>query len=149
MTKRAKVVHWATYTGALRIACGKRDPVGGPKLSYTSDRKKVTCKTCMRIISEKPNKPPVHEVEQYAHDAAFADVTQLRMQYAGAIGLLCELSTQLSRNGERADNLDSIELAVADFCKLTGWSYRRIVHRIEVFQPTTKGASEHGKSKES
>jgi hypothetical protein len=60
---------------------------------------------------------------------------KLQMQYAGAIGLLCDLSTQLRENGECSDNLDSIEQAVGDFCDLTGWKYKRILQRIEVFPP--------------
>lgn len=63
------------------------------------------------------------------------NVADLRLQYAGAIGLLCELSTQLRNSCERDDHLDSIEQAVSDWCKLTGWSYNRILHRIEVFPP--------------
>lgn len=60
----------------------------------------------------------------------------MRMQYAGAIGLLCELSTQLRNSGgERDDHLDSIERCVNDWCNLTGWTYKRILHRIEVFPP--------------
>ncbi len=59
----------------------------------------------------------------------------LRIKYAGAIGLLCNLSTQLSNNGERNDNIDNIEDAVRDFCKLSGWSYTRTMHRIEGFPP--------------
>ena len=60
----------------------------------------------------------------------------MRMQFAGAVGLLCELSTQLRNSGgERDDHLDSIERCVSDWCALTGWSYKRILHRIEVFPP--------------
>lgn len=152
MTKRSKVWHWAIYTGALRIACGKREAVGGAKLNYTTDRKKVTCKTCVQRMSNKPTRPPTHEVEGYASDGDFepaAKLAELRMQYAGAVGLLCELSPHLSCIIDRDDYLNSIELAAADFCRLTGWSYRRVVHRIEVFPPAIKGANEHGKSKES
>ncbi len=60
----------------------------------------------------------------------------MRMQYAGAIGLLCELSTQLRNSGgERDEQLDNIERCVADWCDLTGWTYKRILQRIEVFPP--------------
>jgi hypothetical protein len=58
------------------------------------------------------------------------------MGYAGAIGLLCELSTQIRDCGAKRDEyLDSIERCVADWCGITGWTYKRILHRIEVFPP--------------
>jgi hypothetical protein len=61
-----------------------------------------------------------------------------RLNYAGAIGLLCECSVVLG-NGYEADDLrDSIERAVADFCDMTDWTYRRVLDRIEVFPPQEK-----------
>lgn len=78
------------------------------------------------------------DAEQLRASAPPSRYLEMREKYAGAIGLLCMLSTQLRDNFERDDHLDSIEAAVQDFCKLTGWSYRRVLHRIEVFPPTTK-----------
>lgn len=63
------------------------------------------------------------------------DANAMRMGYAGAIGLLCELSVHVSDRypSEQAEYLDNIERCVADWCALTGWKYKRILHRIEVF----------------
>ena len=55
------------------------------------------------------------------------DERKLRMQYAGAIGLLCELSVHVDD-----ESRELIEQAVDDFCALTGWKKRRILDRIEV-----------------
>lgn len=66
-----------------------------------------------------------------------ASENAIRLQCAGAIGLLCELSTQLRDSGaQRDEQLDQIEQCVSDWCDLTGWSYKRILHRIEVFPPS-------------
>ena len=60
---------------------------------------------------------------------------RMRMQYAGAVGLLCECSTML-RSGAEADEMrDAIERAVNDWAALTGWTVQRTLHRIEVFPP--------------
>jgi len=67
-------------------------------------------------------------------NAALSAEAKLRLGYAGAIGLLCELSTNL--HGMDADeNRDCIEDAVHDWCEITGWTCRRILDRIEVFPP--------------
>ncbi len=63
------------------------------------------------------------------------DDEAMRLGYAGAIGLLCELSTQLRDCAERDEYLDNIERCIGDWCKLTGWRYKRILHRIEVLPP--------------
>ena len=66
--------------------------------------------------------------------ASMMDANAMRMGYAGAIGLLCELSTELRNSGgQRDEQLDNIERCVSDWCDLTGWTYKRILHRIEVF----------------
>jgi hypothetical protein len=73
------------------------------------------------------------------------------LNHAGAIGLLCELSTNLRPSLERDDQLDSIERCVRDFAAVTGGSVRRILQRIEysppalqptapILQSTPKGA---------
>lgn len=63
------------------------------------------------------------------------DANAMRMSYAGAIGLLCECSMNLREGAERDEVRDNIERAVSDWCDLTGWTYKRILHRIEVFPP--------------
>ena len=51
-----------------------------------------------------------------------------RLQYAGAIGLLCECSVQVDE-----ETRECIEQAVQDFCKISeGWAWKRILDRIEV-----------------
>lgn len=55
----------------------------------------------------------------------------VRLRYAGAIGLLCEASTEVS-----PDVREMIEAAVDDWCELTGFHRKRILDRIEVFLPT-------------
>lgn len=50
-----------------------------------------------------------------------------RLQYAGAIGLLCDLSVQVDE-----ETREMIQQAADDFCKITGWKSRRILDRIEV-----------------
>jgi hypothetical protein len=58
-----------------------------------------------------------------------------KLNHSGAIGLLCELSLML-RPGHESDELrDNIERCVSDWCAITGWSYKRILQRIEVFPP--------------
>jgi hypothetical protein len=57
------------------------------------------------------------------------------LNHAGAIGLLCELSTRIRPTLEKQDDLDSIERCVADYCKVTGGSYRRVLDRIEYTPP--------------
>ncbi len=58
--------------------------------------------------------------------------TKMRMQYGGAIGLLCEISPQVED-----EDRESIQAAVEDWCELTGWSWKWILNRIEVFPPKT------------
>lgn len=64
------------------------------------------------------------------------DEQELRLKYAGAIGLICELALHVRDMGDERDELlDQAEQAVKDWCALTGWTYQRILHRIEVFPP--------------
>lgn len=58
-----------------------------------------------------------------------------RMNYAGAIGLLCECSVNLGNGAEADDMRDSIEQAAHDWAAGSGWTVRRILNRIEVFPP--------------
>ena len=54
-----------------------------------------------------------------------------RLQYAGVIGLLCELSTRITDDEEQ----ELLDRAVADWCATSGWSWRRTIDRVEVFPP--------------
>ncbi len=54
----------------------------------------------------------------------------LRMQYAGCIGLLCEMSTQVDD-----ESRDSIIEAVAQWCESSGWTYKVLIHKVEVYPP--------------
>lgn len=63
------------------------------------------------------------------------ETAAMRMQYAGAIQLLCDCSLALRRGGECDEMRDNIVRAVDDWCTLTGWTYQRILHRIELFPP--------------
>ena len=57
-----------------------------------------------------------------------------RMQYAGAIGLLCECSVQVDD-----ETRECIKEAVEDWCEITGWRVSQTLHRIEVLPPTIGG----------
>lgn len=61
----------------------------------------------------------------------------LKFNHAGMAGLLCDVALHL-REGAECDELrDLIEQAIADWCGLTGWTYRRILHRIELMPPAS------------
>lgn len=54
-----------------------------------------------------------------------------RLQYAGAIGLLCDFSPKIT-DEEAQERLDR---AVSDWCEFTGWGWRRMFDRVDVFPP--------------
>jgi hypothetical protein len=56
---------------------------------------------------------------------------RIRMQYAGAIGLLCELSTRITD----PDDQDMLDAAVQDWCEISGWTWQRILDRVELLPP--------------
>jgi hypothetical protein len=60
------------------------------------------------------------------------DYTELRMRYAGAIGLLCRQHIHLDGH---PDEQESIRQAVSDWCELTGWEMVQTISRLEVFPP--------------
>lgn len=60
---------------------------------------------------------------------------QERMNYAGAIGLLCECSVHLRPGVESEELRGLIEEAVVDWASVTGFQVRRVLDRIEVFPP--------------
>lgn len=62
---------------------------------------------------------------------------RMRLQYAGAINLLCNLSLTLGDDDEAEENRDLIMQASADWCKITGWTVERVLDRIELIPPTT------------
>ncbi len=68
--------------------------------------------------------------EAQADQEALARIMELRAKYAGAIGLLCECSVQVDE-----ETRELIEDAVSDWCEVTGWTWRRILNRIEVTPP--------------
>lgn len=57
-------------------------------------------------------------------------VNTLRLNYAGAVGLLCQVSPQVDE-----EKLDLIERAVSDWCGMTGWTMQRTVNGVDVFPP--------------
>ena len=62
---------------------------------------------------------------------ARATVAETRRKHAGAIGLLCGISTRIRDQEDR----DALDQCVADWCALTGWTWRRTLDRVEVFPP--------------
>lgn len=72
------------------------------------------------------------------HHEARAAVAELiererkqRMQYAGVIGFLCEISTRITDEEEQ----EQIDRIVGDWCELSGWTWRRNIDRIDVTPP--------------
>lgn len=54
-------------------------------------------------------------------------VREMRMRYAGVIGLLCECSVYVTE-----EEREPIIRAVEDWCSETGWKMKRIMDRIDV-----------------
>lgn len=77
------------------------------------------------IWYEKISKDEILEVDSGIRD--------IRMKYAGTIGLLCDCSVYLSNDCE--DYRQSIIDAAEDWCKMSGWKVKRILNRIEVNPP--------------
>ncbi len=63
---------------------------------------------------------------------------ELRMQYAGVVNLLAESSVHLGKGFEADEIRDLYDQAISDFCRLTGWSYKRILHRFELIPPNAE-----------
>jgi len=63
-------------------------------------------------------------------DTMMEDSRELRLLCAGAIGVLCDCSTKVDEEAR-----DQIERVVSDWCKLTGWTYSRLIDSIEVIPP--------------
>ena len=82
-------------------------------------------RTISKKIPEAPN------LATYLHEAE-NNFTEMRLKYAGAIGLLCSCSLELPSSSEMRD---SIIAAVDDWCNITGWSYKQILSRIELIPP--------------
>jgi len=70
------------------------------------------------------------------------EFNKIRMQYAGAIGLLCECSTEVSK-----ETRELINDAVDDWCKITGWRKKIIFNRIEVLLPKEELAEKNKENK--
>ena len=62
--------------------------------------------------------------------ALHAELVKLRLQYAGAIGLMQEASVQVDE-----DTRESMEAAMSDWCDYSGWTMKRILNRIELYPP--------------
>jgi hypothetical protein len=60
---------------------------------------------------------------------------EIRMKYAGAIGLLTECHLHLSNQIESAEIRVSIQDAISDWCEITGWQMKVILNRIELIPP--------------
>lgn len=54
----------------------------------------------------------------------------IRIQYAGAVQLLCEASTRVDE-----DTREKIQFAVEDWCMLTGWSWLQVSDSILLVRP--------------
>lgn len=61
--------------------------------------------------------------------------SKIRMQYAGAINLLAEMAVYLGHGVEADDFRDSIERAIQDWCKITGFTYEKVLDRFEILSP--------------
>ena len=61
---------------------------------------------------------------------------QLRLNYSGVVHLLCRLSVYVPE-----DERQCIIEAVENWCEITGWSWRRVMDRIEVEPPAPKKMS--------
>jgi len=58
------------------------------------------------------------------------EASKIRMQYSGAVGLLADLALQVDE-----ESRESIEQAVEDWCKITGWTWKRTLSRISLNPP--------------
>ncbi len=56
---------------------------------------------------------------------------KIQMQYAGTIGLLAELHLTCSDKEQK----ELIRIAIDDWCKVSGWTYKQIIDRIELIPP--------------
>lgn len=50
----------------------------------------------------------------------------IKLNYAGTIGLLCAAS-KLASAACDYELFDQIEVAISDWCELSGWSYKKIM----------------------
>lgn len=64
-------------------------------------------------------------------ERACAFYTDMQLHYASTIGLLCELSVKITDK----ELQEGIDRAVADWCEQSGWTWRRLLDRVEVTPP--------------
>lgn len=64
-----------------------------------------------------------------------ADHADMRMKYAGAVGVLADSAVYLSGSMEGKEQRESHVRAIDDWCKLTGWTYRCVLNRIDLYPP--------------
>ena len=62
---------------------------------------------------------------------------QLRRQYAGAIGLLADLSGhyRLAHSDDREEAIERMGMAADDWCEWSGWSYSIVGHKLSLWPP--------------
>lgn len=62
---------------------------------------------------------------------------KLRMQYAGTIGVLAELSGHynLSNVNDREEAVETLHTVADDWCSLSGWNYEVVGHKLSVYPP--------------
>jgi uncharacterized protein YutE (UPF0331/DUF86 family) len=75
------------------------------------------------------------QLEQYK--AMKMELMRYRYRYAGAIGLLADLSGhyRLANKHEEEEAVESMRQAAADWCEFSGWSYRVIGHKLDLISP--------------
>lgn len=67
--------------------------------------------------------------------------SQMRLQYAGAIGLLAEIMPHVPDGETR----DQIEQACLDWAAMTKWGVRRILNRMDLTPPRPSTSTEETK----
>lgn len=82
-------VHWVHYTGAHRIACGKRSTM------YSTDINDVTCATCIIIAERSGVQKQLKPVEGIYYDVPVATPT-----YRNAQGTLERAAAMLEEQFE-------------------------------------------------
>lgn len=66
------------------------------------------------------------------------DHDKIRMQYSGMAGLIAELHLRLDNHTEYDEDRQMILNALNDWSKITGYSVRQILNRIELIPPSSE-----------
>jgi hypothetical protein len=108
-------------------------------LAYVESELIATLEDDVRdLISQgaNSNRATINELKAKVSDigTAFNEVSvasnTMRMHYAGAIGLLCRVSSQLDRR-----DLIVVGQAVKDWCAMSGWTMQQTVSSVSIFPP--------------